>query len=162
MINDRRVIEYFSKELTRRMNTDGLKDRDISTYCCISEENLRGYRCGERLPNPWYLVMMSEFLECSVNDLLGFSYSDDYVDFESAKASRVFSSENQFELYLGRRIDSYMNKRRISINMLSMNSGISIDTIKHWLGKHPRLPRTTQLLRVCDALDCTPSDLLGY
>ena len=40
MINDRRVIEYFSKELTRRMNTDGLKGRDISTYCCISEENL--------------------------------------------------------------------------------------------------------------------------
>lgn len=162
MVNEKRIIARFSEELASRMQESGITDRDMALYCRISEANLPGYRNGERLPNPWYLVLMAERLDCSVNDLLGFDETEDHLSIGYFKASDTFSAKNPFEVHLSRNIVRIMNNRNISIEALADYSGVGIGTLKHWLAKHPTLPRSMQLLAICSALECTPSELLGY
>lgn len=162
MINERLLAKQFATELNNRMEYHQLRNRDLSGYCQLSENNLPSYRNGERLPNPWYLVMMSEKLECTVNELLGFDLIYNPNIYQDCQASRLFSAENLFTVYLSRKLKQIMRDRQIGVTELSQKSGVSKDALSSYLSKHPTLPKTIQLLRICDALDCTPSDLLGY
>ena len=93
MIDEDYVLECFSKQLTERMKESGISDRKLALYCHISEVNIPGYRDGDRLPNLWYLVLIAECLECSVNDLLGFGKTKYSSALESQKASYTFFSK---------------------------------------------------------------------
>ena len=162
MTQEKHMIRIFSEELNNRMGEFRISDRDLALYCHISETNIPGYRNGDRVPNLWCLVLIAERFECSVNDLLGFYETKCVSDFNSMKASDTFSVRNPFEDYLSKRILHRMTSMHVDIETLSDLSGVSLATIKCWIGNHPRLPRTIQFLRICDVLDCIPSDLLGY
>lgn len=162
MVNERDVLQYFAAELTERMRRAEISDRDLSEYCQISEVNLPGYRSGKHLPNPWYLVLIAERLECTVNDLLGFETHDELLYPNSPYASDAFSARNRFEVYFGYRLAQCMNVKNIGVVALSYDSGLSVSRINRWLSDRPSLIQTPDLLRLADALDCTPSDLLGY
>ena len=144
------------------MQDAGISDRELSAYCQISEVNLPGYRSGKHLPNPWYLVLMAERLECTVNDLLGFERITALSYTQPNRASDTFSAKNRFEVYFGNRLARYMNENNIGIVALSYESGLSVNRINRWLSDHPSMIQTPDLLRLADALNCTPSDLLGY
>lgn len=162
MVDKRDVLQHFAVELTGRMQDAGMSDRELSEYCQISEVNLPGYRSGKHLPNPWYLVLMAERLECTVDDLLGFERNSAPLFAQPKRASDTFSAKNRFEVYFGRKLKNYMLSEGVSISELSYKSGFSFNRINRWLSDHPSMIQTPDLLRLADALNCTPSDLLGY
>lgn len=159
MINEESVKEYFGRELRVRMAYNDLHSYDMSYYCQISASNMTKYRRGERFPNVWELVLLAERLECTVNELLGY---DIVETIGKRKISDVCPGKNHYAIILKDQIIHYMIQANMTVEMLAERTGISISTIERWLDRWPHLPRTDHLLRLADALNCTPSDLLGY
>lgn len=162
MTNEQSIKDWFVAEVRERMDDLGLRPYHMAYFCRMNHNSIHTYLHGASLPNLWVLVLMAEHLDCCVNDLLGFDEVDDPGVFEMYKASTLFYDEKQFAGCFADRIQRYMHNRDITIEELSRRSDISVTTIKRWLSKYPRLPRTSDFLRICDALDCTPSELLGY
>ena len=164
MIDTTVIRQWFSKELRRRMNEEEVKPRDMSYYCRVSPNVLGNYLQGKSFPKPWTLAIIADFLCTTTNELLDFDEADDdsLVKYEVLS---IFEDEEEFSMHVRNRIEEQMNKSHIGLEELSEMTGFTVHTIKRWLGcngKQPELPRTSDLLILCDALDCTPSDLLGY
>lgn len=164
MLNLEETREWFSKTMRKEIEFRGLTLSDVSRDCMINRNKLNNYIQGRSLPNPYILIRLADYLECTVNDLLDFDEPDDdallgYDPFD------LFEDEDEFMAHIRNRLEQRMLEEHISIANLADKTGFNKHTIKYWLGmlKHrPELPRTSDLLRICDALDCTPSDLLGY
>ena len=161
MIDVNSLLNHFTYKLNRKLREKVASDRDLALFCRTSEANILFYKNGDRLPNPWYLVLIAEYFECTVNEMLGLGSSHS-MKRSYNKASETFSSRYPFEVYLSNNIKSRMNETGIDVITLSNYSGVHVNTIRIWTGNHPRLPRITQFIQLCGALDCTPTDLLGY
>lgn len=161
MLTEIDIRKWFAAELKERMEEAGLRSYHMAYLCRVKQGCFYNYTQGTSLPNLWSLVLMAETLNCNTNDLLGFdSYED--IDYERYEASKMFADENQYALCLGDRLFRYIEKRGITIERLAEITQFNPKTITHWIGNRPRLMRTSDLLKFCSALDCTPSDLLGY
>lgn len=164
MIDVEEIRTWFVQELNERMEDDHLRSRDVARHCQISQDRFNNYLQGRAFPNPFILAIIADFLGCTVNDLLDFDEPDDgmLVGYEPLS---MFEDVDEFMTHIRNRLEQYMGEFGISITDLSEKTGFNKRTIKYWLGKlkqQPTLIRTSDLLRICDALDCTPSDLLGY
>lgn len=163
MLNRDKIMRIFGERFTKYMVEHNLRDVDMARLLNMSSMNMPAYKNGTRLPNPWYLVLMAEKFDCTVNDLLG--YDGYYIKngYEREPATKKFSSINRYELYFRDRLAGMMKIRDIDASDLSMLVGKKEDTIQNvWLGKRPVIPTIYNFLEICDALDCTPSELLGY
>lgn len=163
MINKDEIMRVFGERFTQYMVEHDLRDVNMARLLNMSSMNIPAYKNGTRLPNPWYLVLIAEKFDCIVNDLLG--YDGYYIknNFEREPATKKFSSINRYEIYFRDRLAGMMNIRDVSASELAVLVDKTEDTVRNtWLGNCPRLPDINNLLRICDALDCTPSDLLGY
>lgn len=163
MLDKNKVMKTFGKRFTQYMVEHDLRDVDMARLLNMSSMNMPAYKNGTRLPNPWYLVLIAEKFNCTVNDLLG--YSPHYIKYTyvSEPATEMFTSINRYEVYFRDRLVGMMRARNINATELVMLVDKSETTVRNtWLGSRPRLPDINNLLRICDALDCTPSDLLGY
>ena len=163
MINKDKIMKIFGERFTKYMIEYDLRDVDMARLLNMSSMNMPAYKNGTRLPNPWYLVLMAEKFDCTVNDLLG--YDGYYIknSYEREPGTKKFSSINRYELYFRDRLAGMMKVRDINVSELSMLVGKKEDTIRNvWLGTRPNLPSIYNFLDICDALECTPSDLLGY
>lgn len=163
MLNKNEVMKTFGKRFTRYMVEHDLRDVDMARLLNMSSMNMPAYRNGTRLPNPWYLVLIAEKFDCTVNELLG--YSPYYIKYTHARkpATKTFTSINRYEVYFRDRLVEMMRARNIDATELAILVDKAETTVQNtWLGSRPRLPDINNLLRICDALDCTPSDLLGY
>lgn len=153
---------YFAEELSRRMQERGLKKWYVAYYCEISEFTLNKCLCGERWPNPWQLILMGELMGCSVNSLLGFRCCKNYSTV-SENASSIPQAEMKIAGNFWKRVITRMNEINITNYDLANRMKISIYTVNNWLRKSNSIfPKTSQLILIADALECTPSDLLGY
>lgn len=163
MINKDEIMKTFGERFTQYMLDHNLRDIDMAKLLNMSSMNIPAYKNGVRLPNPWYLVLIAEKFGCSVNDLLGY---DDYhirYEFTREPATTQFSSNNRYEIYFRDRLIRLMIDRNIDASELAMLVNKTEATVRNvWLGKHPIIPSIYNFLEICDALDCTPSDLLGY
>ena len=159
MIDEKIIKERLATELRTRMNAKNERVGDVSYHCEIDQGIL--YRCQDngQFPNPWQLVMIAEHFDCSVNELLGFEPFDVSGKYE---ASRIFPGENHFAEYLSHRIIQYLNNHEMTIEELVRCVRSTTGTVNRWFQRWPALPRTIHLHRLADALNCTPSDLLGY
>ena len=159
MNNVNEIREWFGIELRERMADEKVKAAELCKYCDVTKSAMSQYIYGHSFPDPWRLVLIAERLNCSVNDLLG------YVEFEdesARSASKTFPGENHFAEHLAIRIARRMERLGYDHETLANVTGISLETIERYFGRWPELPRTDKFLRICDALDCTPSELLGY
>ena len=163
MTDIKEVREWYAKEVEERMEDCGLRPYHISAACKISSANVSGYLKGNPFPRLWKLILIAECLDCSVNDLLGYDEVDDPDVYERLLASKTYLGEDEFAVRFGKRLVRLMNEACANINDLHEFTGISLSNVESWTGDKPEtLPNVQQLIRICDALDCTPSDLLGY
>lgn len=156
--------DWFIQELSERLEDEGLLIRDVANHCQISQDRMNNYMQGRALPNPYVLAIMADFLSCTVNDLLGY-YEADEDELVGFDPLRTFEDEDEFMIHIRNRLEERMLAEDMIAKELAEKSGSNTHTIKYWLGKlkrQPHLIRTSDLLRLADALNCTPSDLLGY
>lgn len=157
-------LQWFSDEVKERMRDKEVTIGEMSYHCKIRSALLGNYIQGKTFPNLWALILIADFLETTTNELLDFdeAQEDSLLMYDPFS---IFDDEDEFAMHIRNRLENFMVNEHISIAELSEKSGFTRQTIRKWLGmneKQPELPRTSDFLRVCDALDCTPSDLLGY
>lgn len=164
MISIEETRVWFAQTMREQMDFHDVSLSDVSRDCLINRNKLNNYVQGRSLPNPYILIKLANYFECTVNEMLDFDEPDDdsllgYDPFD------IFEDEEEFMAHIRNRIERYMLDIHMSIKELSEKTGFNTHTIKYWLGMLKRRPsfiRTSDFLRICDALDCTPSDLLGY
>lgn len=164
MISIEETREWLAKTLREELEFHGLTLSDVSRDCMLNRNKLNNYIQGRSLANPYILIKLADYFECTVNDLLDFDEPDDDA-LLGYDPSDIFEDEDEFMMHIRNRMEQRMLEEHVSIKDLSEKTGFNKHTIKYWLGmlKHrPTLIRTSDLLCICDALDCTPSDLLGY
>lgn len=159
MNNVTEIREWFAIELRERMTDEKVKAAELCKFCDITRSAMRQYIYGYSFPDPWRMVLIAERLSCSVNDLLGY---DEFEDEFARSASKTFPGENHFAEHLAIRIVRRMEYLGYTHEGLSNKTGIGQDTIERYLDRWPELPRTDKFLQICEALNCTPSELLGY
>lgn len=163
MLDKNKIMRTFGERFTKYMIEHDLRDTDMARLLNMSSMNMPAYKNGTRLPNPWYLVLIAEKFDCTVNDLLG--YDGYYVKnkFTREPATTKFTSLNRYELYFRDRLAGMLRVRDVSVSELAALVNKTEGTVRNtWLGTRPRLPDINNLLHICSALNCTPSDLLGY
>lgn len=164
MIDVEEIRYWFADELRERMEDEELRVCDVARNCQISQDRLNNYLHGRSLPNPFIVATLADYLACTVNNLLDFDEADDDV-LVGCEPMEMFEDEDEFMSHIRIRLEQCITNEDISLKDLSEKTGFNQHTIKYWLGKlkrQPTLIRTSDLLRLADALNCTPSDLLGY
>lgn len=162
MINKEEILNWFKLEVRDRMNSLGLHPYDMPAKCHMTYENVLNCIGGRSFPNLWSLVLMAERLECTVNDLLGYEEIDDLGVLERPLASKEYRNAVEFSHCFTERIMRYLSDAGISIEEISERTGFKPITVKRWICDIGHLPKTMQFLQICSALNCTPSELLGY
>lgn len=161
MVNSKSVLVTFSEVLRTKMAEFNLSNRRLAIASRVTSEKISSYRTEECFPKLWTLVLIADYLECSVDELLGYSncgYSNAYKKY----ASDVFPNEDVFADYFRNRLLSTMNVKGMTSYELSLKSGCSENTIDMYLSVHRWTPQVPVFLNLCGALECTPSELLGY
>lgn len=118
------------------------------------------YKSGNCFPELFVLVRIANYLNCSVDELLG------YISGQTMRLNKSmnddFSDEDEFKDYFRERLIFMMTEKNLGVNELARKSRVSIDTIEMYLSIHRWVPCVIDFLYICDALECTPSGLLGY
>ena len=160
MVNDKIVLRMFSENLNKRMEQKGVTYRQVAFAARVTKGCLVHYKSGNSFPELWTLVLMASYLDCSVDGQLG--YSDLDTSFSSTRLIKPLMDEDYFDDYFRECLMNMMNSKNVDIFELSDRSGVSKNYIEMYLSIHRWVPRVPDFLAICDALECTPSDLLGY
>ena len=157
------VLEEFRKELNYRLEEKGVSYKQAALSTRVTNSEMLKYLQGRSFPELWSIVLIADYLECSVNELFGYPKTSCFraVDRDSV-ATIEFPNRDIFDDYFRDRLRMFMAYLEVSVAELSDRSGITEETIKMYLSVHRWVPRVTELLKLCDALNITPSDLLGY
>ena len=151
---------YLSEELNTRMKSLGLKKWYVAYYCEIGESNLAECIRGERLPNPWQLILMAEVFGCTVNDLLGHRY---FRKEDKPAPKSICMGKQRLAEEMWDRIRLEIERQNLNIDELADSIYVKKLTFLDWLKPgNTSYPKTITLLGICRFLNCTPSDLLGY
>lgn len=157
------VREWFAGEVKERMEDLGLKPYNVAGICKMDYKNFYSYLRGTSFPKLWNLILIAECLNCSTNDLLGYDDVEDIDVYEKFLASETYTDESDYAVRFGRRFFRVMNEMNTTSEEIHELTGISVQTIDSWIGKSSEtLPSVIQVIRLCDALETTPADLLGY
>ena len=160
---DIKEVKYrLSCELDDRMVEQNISLARLAMSCRIMKHNMYSILEGKNLPNLWTLSLLAERLDCTANDLLGFEGIRDIQNLEDICAFDTFKDEDSFAVHLRDRIIARMKELNIDREELTNLSGLSRQSIERCLWICPHLPQLMKFLDICEALDCTPSDLLGY
>lgn len=162
MVDMKNIRMHFAEELQERMEDEGLTINDLAEYCNLSKNKVSFCLQLGSLPDIWSLILMADCLWCTVNDLLGYGVLNDPAELSNCQASSFFSDKREYATCFSSKLRRHMNEKGFSVEELSHSSDINIHSLRQWISIVPSLPSTSDLLCICDALDCTPSDLLGY
>ena len=158
MVNEKEVMKYFSSYAVQRMDELDLKPWYVAYYSETSEPTFRNYLKSIRLPRPSTLIMSSELFGCTVNELLGYkrvSVPRRIRTFDSGLDTRNLSEHFYSE------VSRRMVRKRITLDELAIYTCTAVLTLDNNFRRNS-LPDTSMILAICSALECTPSDLLGY
>lgn len=158
MINEQEIMKYFSDYATRCMNELDLRPWYVAYYSETDEGTFRKYMKCIRLPRITTLIMTSELFNCSVNELLG------YERVPLPVRKRAFNSGLDTKRLLDHfysEVARRMVRARLSLDEMATYLSVSAQTLENYFW-HDSLPDTSVVLHICDALNCTPSELLGY
>lgn len=150
--------KHFSEYVARCLDEREIRPWYAAYYCETYDSIFRKYMKGAGLPSPIKLIMLGELLECSVNDLLGYEY------YATNPRENLFDSGRDTRHVTAYFVDQVTQRMRalgLEVDAVAKQVEISTYTMKEYI-EHRKLPDTAILLRICDALNCTPSELLGY
>lgn len=162
MVDTKLILSWFSQELIERMEAINITHKQLALECRSRPSNIIGYMQGRNFPNPWTLVLLCERLGCSVDEILGYEDSGYVPKRNRDRAFSKYPHDDDFTPYLRNRLILLMKKRKMSAEDLAAESGVRLNTIERYLCVHSGMPEMPNLLRMCDALDCTPSELIDY
>lgn len=157
IVNTKDIMRVFATELNERMETKGVTVRQVSLATHVSRANIYSYRYGKTFPDLYSLVMFADYFNCSVDELLGYR-----SNVEGCGVMDLAISEKEFADEFRDRLQEYMESKTCDVKELAERSGISANSIDMYLSVHRLVPRTVDFIRICSALECTPSELLGY
>ena len=160
MVDNRDILATFAENLNKRMEIKGITYRQVAFAAKVSKGSVVHYRLGNCFPKLWTLVLIADYLECGVGELLG--YPSMLAIDHKYNATELYTNEDVFMDYFRDRLDQMMRIQHVSPEELADKSGCSVDTIDMYLSIHRWIPQVPDFLNLCDALDCTPSELLGY
>lgn len=151
---DYKIREHFSKYVTREMTEREVRPWYVAYYGETSEPFLRSCIKMKKLPRIDSLIMIAELFECTVNDLLGF----DPVNVDTR--TELFNSgiDNR---HVVKRLKEQLDERGFDADSFKFNES-NMDFEFNRCMRLNRLPDTDAFLQICSALNCTPSELLGY
>lgn len=130
----------------------------VAYYSEICEATLRKYLKDAKLPSPTVLIKMADLFECSVNDILGYEHFEGKPLTQPFDSGRDTSRVGQYFVF---EVTNRMKENRMCFSDLAAYSFTPEVKLYKCLNTCI-LPDTLTILRLADALDCTPSDLLGY
>lgn len=163
MVIAKDVRKWYAEEVKERMEDAGLEPYRVAYLCRVKHENIYGYLQGKPFPRTWNLILLAECLDCSVNDLLGYDEIDDVEVYEKHLASKMYLDELDYASHFSRRLLRVMSEQSLLPEQIHDRTGIGLSALENWISERPEgLPSVLNLLRLSDALNCTPSDLLGY
>lgn len=160
MVNVRNVKIKFAEELNSRMQERGVTYRQAALTVGVTKGAFVHYKSGNCFPELFVLIRIANYLNCLVDDLLG--YISDLSTRLNKNIYDDFSNEDEFKDYFRKRLIFMMADKNLGVNELARKTRISIETIEMYLSIHRWVPCVSDFLYICDALECTPSDLLGY
>lgn len=163
-MNEKQSInDWFAAEVKDRMDEMGIRPYHLVTLCQIKENELDSCLNGTKLPSLFSLILLADCLECTVNDLLGYDEIEETEVYEQYTASSMYFAPSQYATCLSDRIRRYLKNRFMTLSDLIKRAELNEGSVRRWFAKtHPHLPSTANFLKICDALNCTPSELLGY
>lgn len=148
------IREHFAEHLKLGADEHDLQLWYVAYYANTSEAFLRSCLKLKKLPRLDSLILIAELFQCTVNELLGFKS----VDVES----RIKPFNQGLDIkYVVDYFVRELSKRGFELDKFQFNEyGMDVD-FKRCIRAH-RFPSTDAFLQICSALDCTPSELLGY
>lgn len=162
MFNEKEKLHIFAKELRERFEISGLTHRELAFKARCAPSRVQMYLKGNNFPNLWTLALMSEALNCTMNDLLGYCSKNNGRVIHADSPFKRFTDEFDFALHFKECLSAKMNCLNMSQEVLAELTGFGKHRIYRYLSPGYPMPHLAQTLIICDALDCTPSDLLGY
>ena len=163
MIDTRNVLMDFTNELRSRIEYNGLTYRQVAFEARITRTKMNEYKFGRTFPELWNLLLIADCLDCSIDELLGYSKTG-FAELRNSKVRviNVMPNNDVFADFFRMRLERYMQNNRITVADLSKRSGFKESTLEMYLSVHRWVPRTADFIKLCDSLDCTPSNILGY
>lgn len=162
MVDAKLILQWFSRELVERIETKGVTHRQVAFRSRTTPHSVMGYIQGDNFPNPLTLILMAEYLDCTIDELLGYKDVGFVKKHRKESAFDIYPNEDSFTPYLRECIIKQMKLENMTAETLAQLSGVNLQTIKRYLCVHSGMPQMSNLLRMCDALGCTPSELIGY
>lgn len=150
----REIKEHFSNYVSREMNDRELRPWYVAYYGETSEAFLRSCIKLKKLPRLDSLIMIAELFECTVNDLLGFE------PIELKSHNGVFNSGIESK-HVAKYFMEQAESRGFELDKFEFDEPCMEIEFRRSIRLH-RLPDIDVFLQICEALECTPSELLGY
>ena len=159
MIDDYYLIRsHFAEYVTKCLDERDIRVWYAAYYSETDETTYRRYLKGARLPIIRILIKTADLLECTVNDLLGY----ERVDIPHHERSYDSGLDTKHVTkYMAEQVYRRMEELGMSVEELANKAGISHYSVKE-LGNSRSFVNTSTLVELCLALDCIPSELLGY
>lgn len=158
MVDEVAMGKYFSEYVSQRAKELDISLWYVAYYSETSETAFNKYMKGVRLARPTTLIMIAELFECTVNELLG--YPRVRIPRKNNKFNSGLDTKRMLEHFYSETA-RLMIRKRISIDELAEYVGVTPYTLESYF-KYNTLYDGSTMVRICDALECTPSELLGY
>ena len=137
-----------------------ISQRELAEAIKVTQASISRWEKNQKSISGANLIKLSQYFNVSVDELLG--YMGGRTMRLNNNMNDDFSDEDEFKDYFRERLIFMMTEKNLGINELASKSRVSIDTIEMCLSIHRWVPLVIDFLHICDALECTPSDLLGY
>ena len=151
-----RARQHFVEYAKQIMNDRGIRPWYAAYYVEVNDTTFGQAMKGQRFLGPIKLIMIAELFECTVNEMLGYESVD--VPTRTRLFDSGFDTKKVID-YFSDRLSEKVN--RIDIDELARAIKLTVPTVTRYI-EGDMLPDTAILIRICDYLDCTPSELLGY
>lgn len=158
MVDEVAMMKHFSEYVNQRAKELEISLWYVAYYSETSETAFNKYMKCARLARPTTLIMVAELFECTVNELLG--YPRVHIPRKNNKFNSGLDTKRMLE-YFYSEAARLMIRKRISIDELAEYVGVTSPTLESYF-KYNTLYDGSTMVRICDALECTPSELLGY
>ena len=158
MVDEVAMMKHFSEYVNQRAKELDVSLWYVAYYSETSETAFNRYMKGVRLARPTTLIMTAELFECTVNELLG--YPRVHVPRKNNKFNSGLDTKRMLEHFYSEAA-RLMIRKRISIDELAEYVGVTSPTLESYF-RYNTLHDGSTMVRICDALECTPSELLGH
>lgn len=148
------IRECFAERLRKGADEHDLRLWYVAYYADTSEAFLRSCLKLKKLPRLDSLILIAELFQCTVNELLGYKIVD--VAPRTELFNQGIDAKHVVDYFMRE-----LSKRGFELNNFQFNEYDMDAEFRRCIRTH-RFPSTDAFLQICDALDCTPSDLLGY